>query len=526
MKKFFIYILTAVIAVTSFAFPAYADSEPSYDVDTLFAEAMEKYNEFMQDTEDSSVKEINDMLSLPYHCFIVYQDRSYKYLTIISSIYKDISYSSDESVVRGTELFYTYFEWDDISSFGCRYSVTNKGSSIPSNSTGRHMPVEAFLKNSNFNLTYNGEEYTAFNINNPPDVFTYSIDKPGFSLSNSGENSLVTVDIRYTDEYISWINKADEALGHGTAEFSYNFVVYVSPVKPTDTDSLLSSMRNVNYINLNYSEYVYEGGAGSPVLNDEADSSAPASQSGKSPWTLAQGVNIVNLVQPWYDLDTHKYIQSTFSIPVRTENIKGFDEENPNLYFLVLGCHGNVVQPNKFNFHNIETDLTGHNTPNDTFSEYFITHSEAENETPDITFHNYYFPFECVDNAWGHGTQSTCTYKPQIVNGKEYDTFGGSISSYTNKALTPDLLHDEDMDNGQWVKPEDYAKWQNDFYSNKKYNSEFSFNTQTLKDIFDTEGDFFKFVTVSFKVLPDYVTNIFVAFIIASFAIVIFKRLL
>ena len=547
MKKFFIYILTAVIAVTSFSFPAFADSEPSYDVDALYAEAMDKYHEFMQDTDDSSVKEINDMLRLPYHCFIVYQERSYKYLTIISSIYKDISYSSDEAVVRGTELFYTYFEWDDNSSFGCRYSVTNKGSSIPSNSTGNHMPVEAFLKNSNFNLTYDNVEYAPFDLNNPPDVFRYTIDKPNFTLKN---DDFINVHIEYTGEYLDWVSKARSLSLDGN--FSYSFIIYVSSIKPTNTETLARSLNNVNYVRLKYDEYLYEGGQGYAKLVPDPtyqEGEKPTSHSGKSPHTIGAGVNIAHFI----DIDKNPSID----IPIKTENIYGYDDHTP-IYVCVFAAHAEsgIAEPNLFNNSVLDYQLYGHDTPNDTYSQYFDvlpgsgggghfdddedSHSgggghfdddstdveeSPDDNPPDYSMHTYFFPFDCVDNCKGDGYNGNYKYKPQNLHGKDYKTTG-RVTDLTNKEIPPELLHDEDMKDGEWVKPEDYSKWQFDHYNENKYDENYKFDAGTLKDIFSNEGDFFTFLKSAFAIFPAWVTVIFVSFICCVLVIALMKFIL
>ena len=130
MKKIFIYLLTAIIAVSSLAFPAYADNDFTYDVDALYAEAMELYDEYMQDTENSTVQAVNSMFNATYHMFIVHQkDNGDKYLSVITSPYSDISYNPSENIVRGTELYYTYFQWNDTTDFGCRSYPRNVGSS-------------------------------------------------------------------------------------------------------------------------------------------------------------------------------------------------------------------------------------------------------------------------------------------------------------------------------------------------------------------------------------------------------------
>lgn len=373
-----------------------------------------------------------------------------------------------------------------------------------------------------------------FDENNPPDVFTYSIDKPNFSLEN-GKSINVLID--FTPEFISWANQFENRLKSVAPTFAYDFVIYVSSVKPTDTTTLVSSLNNTRYVNLTYGEYIYEGGAGyanlgdnpNQYINNDGSSLAepPTSHSGKSAMTTAQGVHICNHFGLFKDPVSQKYMKQTYVIPISLENIHGFDDTTP-IYVCVLGRFSDgKPQPNVFNSYNVEYDLNGHTTPNDTYIQAYVTHTEDENEDPDYTLHNYYFPFDCVDNCVGNGYGGNCTYKPQIVNGKEYDTgVGGKVSDLTNKAILPDKLHDVDMEQGQWVKPEDYSKWQYDHYQRNKYDNGFDFDTQTLKDVFDQEGDFFKFLGSAFSIFPSYVMNIFIAFLVALLVIVLLKFIL
>ena len=376
-----------------------------------------------------------------------------------------------------------------------------------------------------------------FDPNNPPAVFNYSVDKNNFVLEN---NKVVNVLIDYTPEYLSWCTQWKryfnvDNVDYARSSLSYDFCVYVSPVKPTDSESLIQSMVNSRYVNLNFTTYVYEGGVGSAVLNSENEGrDVPTSQSGKSPWTTAEGVCICNHIEPHFYRDTDVFDSYTFAVPIYLENIKGYDTHIP-LYICVFAAEsGGSVQPNHFDYHNLQTALEGHNTPNDTYTEFFEVFSSnddpdvaSDDLPPDYSLHTYYFPFEDVSNCVGDGFQGDCVYKPQNVRGKDYNS-DGSVFGYTNKSdkVTPERLHDIDMDDDEWVKPEDYSKWQYDHYNRTQYSTEFDFDTHNLKEIFDKESNFFEFMTVCLKVLPDYFINIFWGFLVALFGIIILKRLI
>lgn len=353
-------------------------------------------------------------------------------------------------------------------------------------------------------------------FNNPPDVFTYSVDRNNFKLEN---NKSVVVNIKYNDIYVKWLNDLNKLYPNVSGQ--YNFVVYVSSVKPVDSESLMSSMNKSVYTKLQYGNYVYEGGIGYPELNKNPnDSNAESSASGKSPYTMAQGVHIVTTFHP-NDSPDH-----SMNVPILLNNIKGFDDHTP-IYICVLGYYnmGNI-SPNGFNMYNIERDLTGHSTPNDTYSAFYDEYADFENDPdPIYEFHTYYFPFECVDKCTGDGFQGDCVYKPQSFGGQNYDT-NVPVSDLTNKALTPDRVHDVDMETDTWVDYDDYGKWKDDFYNNNKYDSNFAFDFHTLDDIFDHESSFFKFISSSLSIFPSYVINIFVAFLVAFLVVVLLKFIL
>lgn len=443
-------------------------------------------------------------------------------ICLVKCVSDTLVYDADNNTLSTKSSLGQYFALYTVSPNGSLtiFELSASGVKLPDN-------LDLYSIQTNMNL--NGIP-AKFNANEPPAVFNYSCDKSSFVLEN---NKVLNVLIDFTPEYLSWCSQWFKHFDSYSIEqardaLSYDFCVYVSTVKPTDTETLLSSLENSRYVNLNYTTYVYEGGVGSAILNEQnSERDVPKSHSGKSPWTTAQGACICNHIAPHYDRDNNVFDAYTVAVPIYLENIKGFDSHTP-LYVCVFAAYsGGNVSPNSFTVHNLETALYGHSTPNDTFSEFFETHSEDENSEPDYTLHTYYYPFENNSCCVGDGFQGDCVYKPQNVRGKDYDS-DGSVFGFTNKSdkVVPDKLHDVDMNPGQWVNPEDYSKWQYDYYQRQKYSNEFSFNTQTLKEIFDKESSFFDFIKVSFNVFPEYIMHIFEAFIITLFAIIILKRIL
>lgn len=541
MKRLFSFIISAVVFCSAFAFSVSADTlnEEAFN---LIANAQGQDRETyvrqqfnIPDTskivfghtlpDDTNQKILSYFIEIKnYEKSEIISDPTDQKYSYWQSYYQGkanynlaavVSFLDTTGQEKNVDYVYHTVKWSEGNGTYDIYQSTSSGSStsipLTTNQTSQYYRC----------ITVDDWEESEF-AHTPDTVFTYSIDKPNFTLQN---NSTMFVRIEYTQEYLNWLRYIRQKFG-SNINGTYNFCIYVSTVKPTDSASLVSSLDNSRYIKLQYGEYVYEGGVGyADLVSNSSESSEgeqPTSHSGKSPWTIAQGVHICTPFEP--DLNSEQYSKL---VDVKIENIEGFSEHTP-LYVCVLGSYvsGNV-SPNEFNSNVLGSALAGHSTPNDTYSEFYCEQSEGEGGSADYVMHTYYFPFECVNGCQGDGYQGNCEYKPQVVNGKSYNTTG-KVTDWTNKSKNnvPDYLHDVDMDKNQWVKPEDYPKWQNDRYNKSTYDSEFDYNIQTFKNVLDKEGSFFGFLKSSFSVFPDYILNIFVGFIVCFLAIVLLKMVL
>ena len=371
---------------------------------------------------------------------------------------------------------------------------------------------------------YNGlvpQEFgrVTFKMDSPPDVFTYTINPTNFTLQN-GSAGNVTVDIQFTQAYKNWLSTANSR--GFNIDGRYNVCVWVSSECPTDTNSVLSSMTISRYTKLNYGQYIYEGGGLSEQLQQEQTGDIISTAGSLYPLRIkAQGVCITSMIDPALEHNT---------ITISTENIKGFEEHTP-IYVCVLGAYSGLIQdsdvsssdyvtaPDMFNMLYYQT-ITANGGVNGCYQQYDFDGNS-------ISMHSYWFPFASAASAVGDGFQGTCVYTPQTVNGKGYNTYA-PVTELTNKSalLTPDNLHDVRMSENQWVKPEDFNKWQADYDARHKYGNDFAYDTATLKDVMDKEGSFFSFLRAGFSVFPDYVMTIFVSFLFALLAIVLIKHII
>lgn len=378
----------------------------------------------------------------------------------------------------------------------------------------------------------------------PETVFTYTVKPSSWSLVNG---TSLEIDIDFTSEYLNWV-KAAQAKYPDYGSYSYDFLIYISSVRPTDANSLINSMNNSVYTKLNYGNYLYDGGYYSyylsnnpsplidggdnsnstPLLDDsgsvydnssssDSTSSSDSSNSdqipnvtGKAAWTYGQGVHI------GFNIDPTQVEGLDF--PVMVDNITGFDTHTP-IYVCVLGAFApsGVCCPNSFNADLMANVFQGHSTPNDTFCEF---------DDFSLRFHTYYMPFDCITQADGYASSSFKT-KPQTMGNGSYQS-NKRVTDYTNKALKPDYMQDADMrENGDtWVKPDDYFKWRNDNTNNSNYNKDFTFGTTTLKEVLSQEGDFFQLLSHCFDVFPPYFFNIFLGFFLSIVIVAILKGIL
>lgn len=359
----------------------------------------------------------------------------------------------------------------------------------------------------------------SFSMDNPPDVFTYTINPTNFTLKNGSQGN-ITVDIQFTQAYKQWLSTA-RSRGM-SIDGRYNVCVWVSAECPSDTNSVLSSMTVSRYTKLNYGEYIYEGGGLADQLQTEQSSDITSTAGSLYPLRIkAQGVCITSMIDPAVEHNT---------ITVASENIKGFDAHTP-VYVCVLGAYPGLIQdsnisssdyvtaPDMFNMSYYQT-ITANGGVNGCYQQYDFNGNT-------VSMHTYWFPFASAAAAVGDGFQGNCVYTPQTVNGKGYNTYG-PITEMTNKSplLAPENLHDVRMPEGQWVKPEDFNAWQAEYEARHKYSGDFAYDTATLKDVMDKEGSFFSFLHAGFSVFPDYVMTIFVSFLFALLAIVLIKHII
>lgn len=359
-------------------------------------------------------------------------------------------------------------------------------------------------------------ERVSFNMLQPPDVFTYNIVPSNFTLKNGGIGS-VSVNFQFTNDYLNWLNTAHER--GFDIDGRYSVCLWVSDVCPTadNLSSLTTSMDNSRFTKLHYGQYLYDGGP----LRDQLQQSQPEGSATSNNTSIfptkifAEGACISAFIDP---------AQETNTITFLSENIQGFDTHK-SIYVCCLGAYsglqgGNITTPDMYNKVYINAATSSSGSINNTYTDYPFTGGN-------IRMHSYYFPFSSASSAVGDGFQGQCQYKPQTVNGKQYNT-SCPVDNLTNKSetLTPDKLHDIEMKDDEWVSPKDYKAWQVKHEQEKRYGDQFDFNTQSLKDVLDKEGDFFSFIKSAFGIFPDYFMNIFVAFLSGMIVICLLKFIL
>lgn len=525
MKKFLSFIILAVVmTVTAVGvLPASADGEPIFEGSKDFIEqAIREYcgipaqNKifvgslppnhsdtlvafFVEVVGFHQMEQVTDITDSSWKFWQAYS-AAYSYQECVGRFVDDNGYQEYLTVINHT------------------LSVRSNGGYSDSTTTYSQCPSVPFI-NGEGQAKYNclpADEFDRvfYNLLNPPDVFTYSISPNNFTLKNGGIGA-VNVDIQFTPAYLQWLERAhDKGVN---VDGRYNVCVWVSDVCPSASESasLLNSMNSSRYTKLNYGQYLYDGGPYRDQLQQTQPENSPTSLSAVFPLKiLAEGVCVSSLIDPSAESNR---------IQILTENIKGFDEHKP-LYVCVLGAYsgmqgGNCTAPDMYNAYYV-SQLTATASVNDTYATYLDNGNS-------YTMHTYWFPFSSASSAVGDGYQGNCTYKPQTVNGKTYE-MGQPVTDLTNKSalVPPDTVHDVEMPEDQWIKPEDYKQWQIQHENEKRYGEQFDFNTQSLKDVLDKEGDFFSFLKSAFNIFPSYFMQIFVAFLVGMLVVCLLKFIL
>lgn len=517
MKKIISFFITSILAVCAFSFGVFADDFvflPSCD--TSVSEYVSNYTDPYDDTHPSrlsqsmsSMRDWRPALSQYYFVYMTAENNAVIFMSNVSTL----CFDSEHNRLYAPDNAYI--------SFMIGSSVDGSTSMNEMSSYYLQFPSDFdFTKLHEYtNMTLDGVPHP-FDPNSPPDVFTYSIDKPNFSLVN-GENGKVNVTISYTAEYIDWVQRVKQFVNPDFVG-SYNFILYVSSVKPTDLTSLINSLQDMVYVKLTYDDYIQMSEWRSHLNFD-----------------INRGATISFTFDPLQN--------QSLTLPILAENIRGTDT-HVNGYVSVLGayCDG-FHSPDVFtsdwfvdNLQNGYFDksqlalatLSGSVSPNDRLIEYNNTRDNngigdtiINNTFPTYRVHQFYIPYDCVNNCVCDLYGGGYTYKKQTVNNKDYDTPTSTDDFVKN--TNPDFKqHSQMSDKSIWLKPSDYKQYYEDWQRKHTYGEDFDFNGETLKDVFSKEGDFFKFIGSALSVFPSYVMDIFVAFLVGMLVVVLLKFIL
>ena len=506
MRKLISFLFISILAVSAFALPACADTLtlPAYNASITpvqFNAADDRH------PIDLNISDTFGLHNGTYNYYFAYM-KDNNTAVLVKSQFAQLVYVEERNSLKfpnnslGNFAVYTIYCTNDA------YSVDNT----------EYYTDEVLLPNGfDTQLLYGYTNMQFGNVFNfdpltPPDVFTYSIDRQGATLQN-GNAGLVNLTITFTPEYLNYVESVKEVCDPSFTG-KYSFMVYTSNTHVTDLETLCTSLQNMSYVYLNYTDI--QDFAHSQILGDN---------------TLLRGATNVFAVDPLQN--------SSFTIPVYTENIKGTQTHETGYFYVIASHETDNLNPDLFGSDKLNTSLERDTVfdpsnnipaPNNNTTTYPSFSSDVGGIAgavfhavyPEYKMRTYYFPYQSVNSCTFDSFQGSCEYKLQTFNGQDYIS-KLSVDDYTSSNFVPDYKKHSSSD--AWMTPEDYARYYEDWKRQQQY-GDYDFNATTLKDVFDKEGDFFSFMGSAFSVFPSYIMSIFIGFLVALLTICLLKLIL
>ena len=392
----------------------------------------------------------------------------------------------------------------DVSSFSLYVDDDEQSHSYPNH-----------IFKSNIKITNNGDDITPSDPSAPPVPFTvdYSpalsegmsrkgtLVAPG--ASNDGqeiESNGLNVRVTLTDEFLKLRDSYDEL-----KDYTYEFVCYIT-TSPPEKSSYEKSVKNAVYTSLDYGKYMYTT---SGVVDDVTDDNKEPTE-----WIKAEGINAGYIIGKG---------GSVKNVTINLENLDSSQfTADTKLYIVVYGRLTSLSVPTPDYF---DLDNQGYLCNQGSLNTKQIVTVNADPETgegTDVVMPDYY----CVTST-AFNYKDYPEYKPKIFkNGAEMDT-NKPFTDYLDKKLTPDYMYDYDMDkNGEsGLAPDDFEKYEEQKNLDKNFGS-VDFGLDSIKSVFDSSSDFFKFLTASIGILPTTFLTILISFFVVMLAICVVKWVL
>ena len=441
---------------------------------------------------------------------------------IVNSAFNSVKPFNDQVNIRDTERF--YYQWFNDPATHIVYSNVSLD--------GLFDIADPNAVPAPFTVTYTPE--LSLNMQNK----IYYPSKGGANADENGlvsaENNNINLDIKLTPEFLKTFNEKDLGKAYGSGTYAVLCCLSKNLLNSGDDlqrffdeDVVLYAMNHDgNYYKGQDDEKVKSDGSASDDLNSNGtvDTFEPY-------LTLYQGRT------PIYTIPRDGKLSLAFDLTSIDYETHGLTDDS-QLYVNVIGVfvknngqvsvkndehEDNTNNPTWLGAYAYQEDFTNLKTCEKI--DDFVKSVDEETGKPE-TFKAYRV-YSVISDPFSY--EKFPDYVPKVYKDKDGNTYNPSTSKLKDLCnIPPSKVTDVDLakgsdgviKDGSYMQPDDY----DDYLKNKKMNLNFSDVDYTdLGTLFAVTGNYFKFLTCSLSILPDWFITIFTTWFILMLGIAIFK---
>ena len=383
-----------------------------------------------------------------------------------------------------------------------------------------------------FTVTYTPE--LSLNMQNK----IYYPSKGGANADENGlvsaENNNINLDIKLTPEFLKTFNEKDLGKAYGSGTYAVLCCLSKNLLNADDDLQRFFDEDVVLYA-MNYDGNYYKGQDDEKVKSDGSisdDLNSNGTVDTFEPYlTLYQGRT------PIYTIPRDGKLSVSFDLTSIDYKTHGLTDDS-KLYVNVIGVfvknNGQVSVKNDEHEDNINNSTwLGSYAYQEDFTNLktcekiddFVKSVDEETGKPE-TFKAYRV-YSVISDPFSY--EKFPDYVPKVYKDKDGNTYNPSTTKLKDLCnIPPSKVTDVDLakgsdgviKDGSYMQPDDY----DDYLKNKKMNLNFSDVDYTdLGTLFAVTGNYFKFLTCSLSILPDWFITIFTTWFILMLGIAIFK---
>lgn len=464
------------------------------------------------------------------HCFVSKSDYNAFACVFVTSENKPIY---DDTATQWWSENGDYYDHDPYDYSGGHYKVIY--SNVPVlNWEDKKTPVwdDPNTVPAPFTVSYTPE--LSLNMQNK----IYYPSKGGANADENGlvaaENNNINLDIKLTPEFLKTFNEKDLGKAYGSGTYAVLCCLSKNLLN-TDDDLQRFFDEDVVLYAMNHDGNYYKGQDDEKIKSDGSisdDLNSNGTVDTFEPYlTLYQGRT------PIYTIPRDGKITVSFDLTSIDYKTHGLTDDS-QLYVNVIGVfvknNGQV---------SVKNDEHEDNTNNSTwlgsyaYQEDFINLKTCEKiddfvksvdeETGKPETFKAYRVYSVISDPFSY--EKFPDYVPKVYKDKDGNTYNPSTTKLKDLCnIPPSKVTDVDLakgsdgviKDGSYMQPDDY----DDYLKNKKMNLNFSDVDYTdLGTLFAVTGNYFKFLTCSLSILPDWFITIFTTWFILMLGIAIFK---